>query len=188
MSNTAEIARILDIEGFLSERFEGSGHVSTTPGKGTNFSAACEIYGRPECSYIMFRIVRFKIPAAQLDKLIEDRPEATRRFYDALECLDKYQGFYTSNPMATTSKEFFIAEQLLRGLVGDPPHLIQDVTPEYKLLRTRAPQAYDYDYVIEIGRMQGESGEERLVAMPKERVNYQGGRYSSGLFTPVDCT
>lgn len=135
----------------------------------------------------MFRIVQFKIPVEQLDRLIEERPEATRRFYDAVESLDRYQGFYTSNPMSTTSKEFFVAEQYLRSLVGDPPHLIADLTANYRLLRTRAPKDYDYGYVIEIGKMQGEFGEERLVAMPQERVNYQSGRYASGMYSPIDC-
>jgi hypothetical protein len=35
--------------------------------------------------------------------------------------------------------------------------------------------------------MAGEFGVERLVAMPAESVEYQSGRYSSGMFTPIDC-
>jgi hypothetical protein len=35
--------------------------------------------------------------------------------------------------------------------------------------------------------MPGEFGPERLVAMPKENVAYQSGRYSSGMYTPVEC-
>lgn len=135
----------------------------------------------------MFRIVQFKIPVAQFDKLIEYRPETTRRFYDEAGDLARIDGFYVSLPMSTTSKQFFIAEQLLRSLVGDPPHLIDDVTAQFSLLRTRAPKVYDYEYVIDIGRMDGESGEERLVAVPKRSVEYQSGRYASGMFTPVTC-
>jgi len=135
----------------------------------------------------MFRIIQFKIPRKQFDKLIEDSPDATRRFYDAAGDLALVDGFYTSLPMSTTSKEFFISEQYLRSLVGDPPHLIADVTPMFSLLRTRAPKEYDYSYVITIGRMDGEFGEERLVAIPKRSVEYQSGRYSSGMYTPITC-
>ena len=134
----------------------------------------------------MFRIVQFKIPVEQFDALIESRPDAARRFYDAAE-LQRTAYHYLSAKMSTTSAKFFTAEQYLRSLVGDPPHLIENLTDEYKLLRTRAPQAYDYGYVIEIGKMQGEFGEERLVAIPEERVAYQSGRYSSGMYTPIDC-
>lgn len=135
----------------------------------------------------MFRIIQFKIPRAQFDALIENSPDATRRFYEAAGDLSLVDGFYTSLPMSTTSKDFFVAEQYLRSLVGDPPHLIADVTPMFALLRTRAPKEYDYGYIIEIGRMAGEFGEERLVACPKRSVEYQSGRYSSGMFTPIDC-
>lgn len=136
----------------------------------------------------MFRIVQFKIPVEQFDALIERSSDAARRFYDEAGDLARRDGFYVSPPLATTSAKFFVAEQYLRSLVGDPPHLIEDITADYKLLRTRAPQSYDYGYVLEIGKMQGEFGEERLVAMPKERVAYQSGRYSSGMYTPIDCS
>lgn len=135
----------------------------------------------------MFRIIQFKIPAAQFEKLIEDQPTTTRRFYDKAGDLQKIEGFYTSVPMSTTSAQFFECEQYLRSLVGDPPHLIEDVTERFSLLRTRAPKDYDYNYVITIGRMDGEFGEERLVAIPKRSVEYQSGRYSSGMYTPIDC-
>lgn len=136
----------------------------------------------------MFRIVQFKIPVEQFDALIERSPDAARRFYDEAGDLARRDGFYTSPPLATTSARFFVAEQYLRSLVGDPPHLIEDITADYKLLRTRAPQSYDYGYVLEIGKMQGEFGEERLVAMPRKSVDYQSGRYSSGMYTPIDCS
>lgn len=135
----------------------------------------------------MFRIVQFKIPYEQFDKLIEDRPDAARRFYEECGDLARVDGFYTSIPMSTTSKRFFVAEQYLRSLVGDPPHLIENVTDRFALFRTRAPQSYDYGYVIEIGTMEGEFGTERLVVIPKRSVEYQSGRYSSGMFTPIDC-
>jgi hypothetical protein len=134
----------------------------------------------------MFRIIQFKIPEAQYEKLIEERPDATLRFHEEAN-VAKVDGFYVSVPTSTTSSKFFVAEQYLRSLVGDPPHLIEDVTDRYSLLRTRAPKAYDYDYVIDIGTMPGEFGEERLVAIPKRSVEYQSGRYASGMFSPIEC-
>jgi hypothetical protein len=135
----------------------------------------------------MFRIIQFKIPVAQFEQLIEDRPDATRRFYDKAGDLARIDGHYVSLPMSTTSAQFFECEQYLRSLVGDPPHLIDDVTGTFALLRTRAPVAYDYSYVLTIGTMPGEFGEERLVAVPKRSVEYQSGRYASGMFSPIAC-
>jgi len=134
----------------------------------------------------MFRIVQFKIPAVKVEQWFEQEKSVSRLLYDRCPMRER-NGFYYSAPMATTSALFFECEQLLRSLVGDPPHLVEDLTPEYRLLRTRAPQAYDYDYCIEVGSMAGEFDTERLVAMPVESVEYQSGRYSSGMFTPIDC-
>ena len=134
----------------------------------------------------MFRIVQFKIPEHRVEQWVEQDKTAFRYFYEKCK-LDQRGEFYYSEPMSTTSAKFFECEQYLRSLVGDPPHLIMDRTAEYRLLRTRAPQAYDYGYVIEIGKMPGEFGEERLVVVPKEYAEYQSGRYSSGMFTPIDC-
>lgn len=135
----------------------------------------------------MFRIIQFKIPRKQFEQLIEEEKTATRRFYDKAGNLSLVDGFYVSLPMSTTSAQFFECEGYLRSLVGDPPHLIDDVTATFSLLRTRAPVAYDYGYVITVGTMPGEFGEERLVAIPKRSVEYQSGRYASGMFTPIDC-
>jgi hypothetical protein len=134
----------------------------------------------------MFRIVQFKIPADKCDTWIEQGKSAFESLYRKCD-LRQHGDYYISVPLATTSATFFECEQYLRALVGDPPHLIEDLTPQYRLLRTRAPQAYDYGYVIEIGSMQGEFGVERLVAMPVEKVAYQSGRYASGLFAPIAC-
>jgi hypothetical protein len=98
--------------------------------------------------------------------------------------------------MSTTSREYFDIEQCLRSLFGDRQHWdTVDVTRKYRLLRTRAPQAYDYGYVIEVGTMlpraeknETERDAERLVAIPRESVEYQSGRYASGMYTPIDCS
>ena len=134
----------------------------------------------------MFRIIQVKIPESVLSPFIaEDRP-ALDRLRKACD-LHSHDGFFYSAPMATTGATFFHVEQCLRGMFGDPPHLFEDLTADYRLLRTRAPQAYDYSYCIEVGKMAGEFGEERLVAMPAKSVDYQSGRYSSGMFTPIIC-
>jgi hypothetical protein len=134
----------------------------------------------------MFRIVQVKIPEAVLSPFIEeDRPalDRLRGYCD----LHSHGGCFVSAPMSTTSAMFFNVEQCLRSMFGDPPHLFEDLTADYRLLRTRAPKAYDYDYCIDIGTVKGEWGEERLVALPKRSVEYQSGRYSSGMFTPITC-
>jgi len=133
----------------------------------------------------MFRIVQFKVPEHRVEQWMEKT--AFGYFTEKLSDFHQRGEFYYSEPMATTSAKFFMCEQFLRSLYGDPSDLVMDRTADYRLLRTRAPQAYDYGYVLEIGKMPGEFGEERLVALPKEYVDYQSGRYASGMFTPVDC-
>ena len=142
----------------------------------------------------LFRIIRFQLPYEDFLKKAEEGYNRT--------CVETIQSHcelgsrrtaagemvFETEPMSTTSAKFFIIEQCLRSMYGDPPHLIVNMTGKYKLLRTRAPQCYDYGYVIEIGTMPGEFGEERLLAIPKESVEYQSGRYSSGMYTPIDCS
>lgn len=136
----------------------------------------------------MLRIVQFKIDR---EKCIE-RAETYRSAVEGIQGLTRLDSsgdsFYT-DVMATTEARYFTVEQYLRSMFGDRIHWdVVDLSDKYKLLRTRAPKAYDYGYVVEIGRMDGEFGEERLVAMPKESVEYQSGRYSSGMYTPIDCS
>jgi hypothetical protein len=115
--------------------------------------------------------------------------------------LQSSNGVFYTKAMATTSSDYFEVESALRSLFGDGSSInttdenreisgkwvVCDYSDIYRLLRTRAPREYDYDYVVEVGTMAGEFGEERLVAMPEDRVEYQSGRYSSGMFTPVHC-
>lgn len=134
----------------------------------------------------MFRIVQIKIPENILRPLIDDdKPSVTRLRATCDLHYDKHT--FISEPMPTTSVRFFNAEQCLRSMFGDPPHLIEDITAEYRLLRTRAPKSYDYSYVVEVGTMEGEFGTERLVAIPRTSVDYQSGRYASGMYTPITC-
>lgn len=135
----------------------------------------------------MFRIVQIRVPFQSILDAHESNKYAVERLQESAD-FQRDGDDYVSEPMATTSAQYFRTEQYLRGVFGDPPHLFVDLTGNYKLLRTRAPQAYDYGYVIEVGTVQGESEIERLVAIPHERVEYQSGRYASGLYSPVDCS
>lgn len=48
----------------------------------------------------------------------------------------------------------------------------------YRLINTTAPRAYDYGYVLELY----DGGEQRVVAIPDDYVDYQVARYESGLY------
>ena len=135
----------------------------------------------------MFRIIQWRLPKDKILESAKSDSYQVNRLQDLTD-LHSGKGEFTTPPMATTSAMFFEVEQCVRSMFGDPPHLIKDLTADYTLLRTRAPVAYDYDYCIEIGTMAGKFGEERLVAVPNDRVEYQSGRYSSGMFTPIDCS
>lgn len=138
----------------------------------------------------MFRIVQFKIDYAELIAIAESRRTTVETIQD-LTRIDRCGEDFVTERMATTERRYFDVEQCLRSLFGDRIHWdVVDVSDEYKLLSTRAPVAYDYGYVIQVGIVPGETEKEteRLVAMPKESVEYQSGRYSSGMYTPIDCS
>ena len=136
----------------------------------------------------MFNIVQAKVTKEEIYRLMESRKDSVRHLMDTADQYEIYAGHWMSRPMATTSPQYFAVEQAMRSLFGDPKYLFVDLTGNYELLRTRAPQNYDYSYVIEVAKMQGEFGEERLVAIPNDSVEYQSGRYSSGMFTPIKCS
>jgi len=135
----------------------------------------------------MFRIVRFKVPQSEVVERLDLEDPDLNRLREQSPDIQLEGDFYVSAPMSTTSAQYFIVEQTLRCMFGDPSHLFEDLTPGYRLLRTSAPKAYDYDYCIDIGTMKGEWANERLVAVPRKSVEYQSGRWSSGMFTPVAC-
>ncbi len=60
------------------------------------------------------------------------------------------------------------------------PYTKENVTSEYERWITNAPQAYDYDYVLNLGDLDGKS---RIIAIPASHSEYQVGRYFSGLFS-----
>lgn len=138
----------------------------------------------------MIRIIRFEIDDEALYAAHKASRGTVERLQDLLD-LSSSNDVYSSEAMATTSAKFFEAEGYLRSLFGDGGESGKwqaiDYTEQYALLRTRAPKDYDYGYCVEVGQVAGEFGDERLVAMPKDRVEYQSGRYSSGMFMPTRC-
>lgn len=53
------------------------------------------------------------------------------------------------------------------------------------VIATNAPAAYDYDYVKEVGTGVYMGRPIRLVSMPADSVDYQSGRYLSGMYAVV---
>ena len=148
----------------------------------------------------MFRIIRFEIDSTALIAASKERRGTVEKIQDIGD-LESSNGVFFSKAMATTSAEYFELEGYLRSLLGDGGSIVAtaeerehsgkwvacDYSAIYKLVRTRAPKDYDYGYCVEIATVAGEFGPERLVAMPADRVEYQSGRYSSGMFMPVVC-
>lgn len=138
----------------------------------------------------MNRIVTFEI---DFDALV-DASDANRSTVESIYNLTKLHSDddkFVSEIMSTTEDRYFAVESYLRCLFGDRGSRwdTKDLTSEYRLLRTSAPKDYDYGYVIEIGTCPGLSGKiDRMVAMPAKSVEYQSGRYSSGLFTSWQCS
>ena len=62
-----------------------------------------------------------------------------------------------------------------------------DYKKEYKLIKTSAHKSYDYPYVIPIQEYEHEGKTTRWVLIPSESVNYQCGRYGSGMFTSEEA-
>lgn len=149
----------------------------------------------------MFRIVRIEIDKEALIEASKSNESTVDRLQDLLDLTSSNGVFYTE-ALATTSAKYFEAESYLRALFGDGGSIgasaenrdysgkwvVCDYSDIYRLIRTRAPKSYDYGYCVEVGEMPGESGVERLVALPEDRVEYQSGRYASGMYTPVVCS
>jgi hypothetical protein len=148
----------------------------------------------------MLRIIRFEIDFDALVDASDASRSTVERLQDLVELTSSNDVFYTP-AMSTASALYFDIEACLRTLFGDGGSIVAsaeereiagkwvvvDYSDIYSLIRTRAPKDYDYAYCVDVGRVDGMSSEERLVAMPKDRVTYQSGRYGSGMFSAVDC-
>ena len=149
----------------------------------------------------MLRIIRIEIDYDGLIEKGETRRDQIKRLYEVAD-LQSSNGVFYTKAMSTASKEYFEVEQILRSMFGDgssivasaekreitAPWVVCDYSDIYTLLRTRAPEAYDYGYCVQVGTVEGESQTERLVAVPNDRVDYQSGRYASGMFMPIVCS
>jgi len=138
----------------------------------------------------MIRIVQFKIDYEALIASSEFNRSTVEKIQE-LTKLDSEDDVFLTDRMATSESRFFEIEGYLRSMFGDRTKWdVIDLSEEYKVLRTSAPKDYDYAYVIELGTFDAEKyrKSERLVAMPASRVEYQSGRYSSGLHSSWPCS
>jgi len=149
----------------------------------------------------MLKIVRFEIDREAFAAAYKTDKSVVERLQDWGD-LQSSNGVFYSKAMATTSSDYFNIEAGLRSLFGDGGSInasaenrdhsgkwvVCDYSDIYTLVRTRAPKDYDYAYCVEVGVTTTEFGEERMVAMPSDRVAYQSGRYSSGMFFPTVCS
>lgn len=138
----------------------------------------------------MFRIIRIEIDAEKFIAAYKTNEATVKRLQDWGD-LDSNCDVYASKAMATTSSDYFNVEAGLRSLFGDAnPETWRaiDYSEQYTLVRVRAPKDYDYGYCVEVGTVTTEFGEERLVAVPQKSLEYQSGRWGSGMFVAVDCS
>ena len=138
----------------------------------------------------MIRIIQFKINRESLIDSAEFNRSAVEHIHE-LTKLESDGDVFLTERMATSEPRFFEIEGYLRSIFGDRSKWdVIDVSAEYKVIRTSAPKDYDYGYVIELGDAPEAKYHkpERLVAMPESRVEYQSGRYSSGLHSSWPCS
>lgn len=131
----------------------------------------------------MMKIIRFAIPCEQFRTFIRESKLLAKRFDKECGGLLSMDGKFVSVPMATTSAAYIEAHATLNEFFGYSGAFIEDNTSEFSMVRTNAPEAYDYGYVISVGTTDGS----RLLAIPSSRVEYQRGRYSSGLYASTVC-
>ena len=138
----------------------------------------------------MFRIIRIEVEREALIDAGKTSRSTVERLHELVDLTSSNGVFYTV-AMATTSTKYFEVESCLRSLFGDSgasaKWQVIDYSSVYVLIRTKAPKDYDYGYCVDAGQVAGESGTERLVAVPQDKVAYQSGRYESGMFMPVAC-
>jgi len=80
-------------------------------------------------------------------------------------------------------KIVYEARLLFGAATKDGDWCAVDLTDLYSLVETTAPENYDYGYVVPVADVAetvcGKPG--RLLAIPHKSLEYQTGRYSSGL-------
>lgn len=92
---------------------------------------------------------------------------------------------YWSEPLTSFSKAY---SEIMHALSDRAiKHEILDITDDYFFYATLAPEDYDYDGFGTMNLFTGPtipagSKSERFVAIPKKRIEYQLGRYHSGMY------
>lgn len=134
----------------------------------------------------MFRIIRIEIEIEALVQASKTSRDTVERIQETGDLISS-NGVFSTKAMATTSSDYIEIESVLRGLFGESDKWkVIDYSSQYVLVRTRAPRDYDYGYCVDVGTVGG-ACIERLVAVPVGKLEYQSGRYSSGMYTPVAC-
>ena len=135
----------------------------------------------------MLKVTQFIVPDTAFDELYE-APETIKAMVQAREWDARYgDEQMASSPLVSGTLDYVRTQYGLDYLLGKGAATARDVTRDYQLLRTNAPLRYDHVNVIGVGTMTGDHGPERLVVVPKAQLEYQCGRYSSGLFAFTLC-
>lgn len=131
----------------------------------------------------MIKIERLRLSDEVVDSMLDaDRDTLSR------SCEWRMTGDQLiSEPLCNLDEKY----ALVLSVLSRYEYTFDDLTSTYELWATRAPEAYDYTgfgtlHLAELPeyRPMSFSAPERLVAVPKERAEYQEGRYASGMFSP----
>lgn len=130
----------------------------------------------------MFKIVEIRVK----EEAMIDLGNRGNRLAGACDWARR-EGYFLSPPMSSTSIDYEMITHEARIVLGvaskDGVWCAVDKTRHYSLVETTAPADYDYGYVIPVADVEktvcGKPG--RLLAIPHKSVEYQTGRYMSGL-------
>lgn len=136
----------------------------------------------------MFRIIRIEIDFEAFIEAGKTRRDTVERIYELGDIISS-NGVFATKAMSTTASDYFEMKDALQSLFGDTSGKWTEIdySTQYVLVRTRAPRDYDYGYCVDVGTVGG-AAIERLVAVPAGKLEYQSGRYSSGMYMPTVCS
>ena len=130
----------------------------------------------------MFKIVEIRVKETEMIGLGE-RGERLARFTE----WGRHDGYFVTAPMLSSSPLYEKITYETRLLLGSADKLGRwfavDLSSRYVLVETTAPVDYDYGYVVPVCDLAETACDKpgRLLAIPHKSVEYQTGRYSSGL-------
>ncbi len=128
------------------------------------------------------KVVRFMVTEKEIEhtsdwvmEALSDRCEWSYRTV-------KETDYYISVPVLSASKTAVEIVDCLHA--NGVQYEIDDMSGGYDLWMTHAPECYDYTGfgTMHVGSLRSEKNDLRLVAIPRERADYQIGRYASGLY------